>query len=93
QDDFVQAVRNGDARDLKRILTRYSQLIQINRMTPDGQTALTQSCLDGNLEIVKVLIAHGANPEQTNRDGFLPFHVACFAGRSELIKFFMDCAR
>ena len=89
QEDFVRAVRTGDPRNLKRILTRYSQLIQINRQTTDGQTALTQSCLDGNLEMVKILLAHGANPELTNRDGFSPFHVACFVGRMDLIKYFL----
>ena len=41
QEDFVKAVRRGDSRNLKRILSRYSQLIQINRLTTDGQTALT----------------------------------------------------
>lgn len=89
QEQFLQAVRNGDPRHLTRILTRYSQLIQINRMTTDGQTALTQSILDGNLEVVKVLLAHGANSQLTNRDGFSPLHVACFAGKMDLITFFL----
>lgn len=92
QDDFVRAVRNGDPHNLKKVLTRYSQLIQINRLTSDGQTALTQSCLDGNLEMAKVLVAHGANPELTNRDGFSPFHVACYVGRMDLIKFFLNAS-
>ena len=88
----MRAVRSGDCRNLKHILSRYSQLIQINRHTTDGQTALTQSCLDGNLEVVKVLLAHGANPELTNRDGFSPFHVACFVGRMDLIKYFLTAS-
>ena len=92
QEDFVKAVRRGDSRNLKRILSRYSQLIQINRLTTDGQTALTQSCLDGNLEVAKVLVAHGANVDLTNRDGFSPLHVACFIGRMDLLNFLMNAS-
>nr|XP_027222720.1 protein phosphatase 1 regulatory subunit 12C-like [Penaeus vannamei] len=72
QAEFVRAVLDGNPRELKRILTRYSQLVQINGFTADGQTALTQSCMDGNLEVIKVLVAHGASLHLTNRDGFSP---------------------
>jgi len=89
QEDFVRAVETGDARTLKRILSRYSPLIEINRSILDGQTALTQSCLTGHAEAIKILLSYGANPHLANRDGFLPVHVACFAGRADLIKYFV----
>jgi len=89
QEDFVKAVRSGDARTLKRVLSRYSPLIEINRSICDGQTALTQSCLDGNAESIKILLSYGANPQLANRDGFLPLHVACYRGRLDLLKFFI----
>lgn len=92
QEDFVRAVQNGDPKNMKRILSRYSQLIQINRLTPDGQTALTQSCIDGNIEMVKVLVAFGANVDLTNRDGFSPLHVACFRGNMDLFNVLLQCS-
>lgn len=92
QAEFVQAVREGNPRELKRILTRYSQLIQINGFTSDGQTALTQSCMDGNLEVIKVLVAHGASLHLTNRDGFSPLHLACWRGKYDVMQYLLRSA-
>jgi len=89
QADFAAAVRTGDLRELKRILTHYSQLIQINGFTADGQTALTQSCMDGNLEVIKVLLAHGASSHLTNRDGFSPLHLACWQGKYDIMTYLL----
>ena len=90
QEDFAEAVRLGDYNQLNYILSRYADLIQINRLIEDGQTALTLSCLKGNVEAAKVLLSHGANPDLTNRDGFSPFHLACFVGRLDLMKVFLN---
>lgn len=92
QAEFVRAVQDGDPRELKRILTRYSQLVQINGFTADGQTALTQSCMDGNLEVIKVLVAHGASLHLTNRDGFSPLHLACWRGKYEVMQYLLRSA-
>lgn len=92
QAEFAQAVREGNPRELKRILTRYSQLVQINGFTSDGQTALTQSCLDGNLEVIKVLVAHGASLHLTNRDGFSPLHLACWRGKYDVMQYLLRSA-
>ncbi|KAK7067923.1 hypothetical protein SK128_026913 [Halocaridina rubra] len=92
QAEFVQAVREGNPRELKRILTRYSQLVQINGFTSDGQTALTQSCMDGNLEVIKVLVAHGASLHLTNRDGFSPLHLACWRGKYDVMQYLLRSA-
>ncbi|KAG0710688.1 Notch-regulated ankyrin repeat-containing protein [Chionoecetes opilio] len=92
QAEFQAAVQEGDPRELKRILTRYSQLVQINGFTADGQTALTQSCLDGNLEVVKMLVAHGASLHLTNRDGFSPLHLACWRGKYDVMQYLLRYA-
>ncbi|KAG7155535.1 protein phosphatase 1 regulatory subunit 12B-like [Homarus americanus] len=92
QAEFVRAVQDGDPRELKRILTRYSQLVQINGFTADGQTALTQSCMDGNLEVIKVLVAHGASLHLTNRDGFSPLHLACWRGKYDVMQYLLRSA-
>lgn len=92
QAEFVRAVLDGNPRELKRILTRYSQLVQINGFTADGQTALTQSCMDGNLEVIKVLVAHGASLHLTNRDGFSPLHLACWRGKPDVMEYLLHSA-
>lgn len=92
QAEFLRAVQDGNPRELKHILTRYSQLVQINGFTGDGQTALTQSCLDGNLEVVKLLVSHGASLQLTNRDGFSPLHVACWCGKIDVMQYLLRTA-
>ncbi|MCL4144375.1 UNVERIFIED_CONTAM: hypothetical protein GTU68_001720 [Idotea baltica] len=92
QAEFLRAVQDGNPRELKQILTRYSQLVQINGFTGDGQTALTQSCLDGNLEVVKLLVSHGASVQLTNRDGFSPLHVACWCGKIDVMQYLLRTA-
>ncbi|KAB7493881.1 Notch-regulated ankyrin repeat-containing protein [Armadillidium nasatum] len=92
QAEFLRAVQDGNPRELKQILTRYSQLVQINGFTGDGQTALTQSCLDGNLELVKLLVSHGASIQLTNRDGFSPLHLACWCGKIDIMQYLLRTA-
>ena len=91
QDHFISAVQNGDHDELRQILA--TQRIQINGFTIDGQTALTQSCLNGNLEVVKLLVSHGASPQLTNRDGFSPLHIAFWCGKMDVIRYLLDIAR
>ena len=90
QSEFSRAVREGNPKELKRILSRYPQLVQINGFTGDGQTALTQSCKNGNLEMFKLLVAHGASLSLTNRDGFSPLHVATFHGRVDILQYILN---
>ena len=93
QAEFSRAVRDGNPRELKKILSRYPQLVQINGFNGDGQTALTQSCMDGNLEVIKVLVAHGASLTLTNRDGFSPIHLACWCGKFDIMQYLLSINR
>uniref|UniRef100_A0A8C9UEA2 Uncharacterized protein n=1 Tax=Serinus canaria TaxID=9135 RepID=A0A8C9UEA2_SERCA len=42
----------------------------VNSFGPEGQTALHQSVIDGNLELVKLLVKFGADIRLANRDGW-----------------------
>ncbi|CAH1272307.1 NRARP [Branchiostoma lanceolatum] len=66
QQVFQEAVKNGDTGSLRRLLAE--KAVNVNVFDPEGQTALHQSVLDGNLELVKLLVKFGADVRLANRD-------------------------
>ena len=56
----------------------------ITRRSPHGDTALMFASLGGHLEIVKLLVEHGA---AINQDGWAPLHYAAFEGHPDVVKF------
>ena len=74
---------------LEDFLLRHSENIDVNQYNDDGQTALQQSCLAGNLSLVKLLVRFGANMRLTTREGFSILHIAAFSGHSDLLNFVM----
>jgi ankyrin repeat protein len=61
--------------------------IDLDLRQEDGATALHIAAAAGNLEIVRLLVANGANPAATNRNGDTPARVATAAGRAEIAKY------
>ena len=51
-----------------------------------GNTPLHAACEKGNLEIVKILLEHGAEKDAENVDGFTPLLRACTNGHLFVIK-------
>ncbi|KAG8197427.1 hypothetical protein JTE90_014912 [Oedothorax gibbosus] len=84
QEDFIQAVRDGDAIELQKMLQRWDGMVNINYFDKEGQTALHLSCLDGNLELVKLLVKFGADIRLANRDGWSALHIACYGGHNDI---------
>jgi ankyrin repeat protein len=74
---------------LEDFLLRHSENIDVNQYNDDGQTALQQSCLAGNLSLVKLLVRFGANMRLTTKEGFSILHIAAFSGHSDLLNFVM----
>jgi hypothetical protein len=74
---------------LEDFLVHHSENIDVNQYNSDGQTALQQCCLAGNLPLVKLLVRFGANMRLTTREGFSILHIAAFSGHSELLTFVM----
>ena len=50
----------------------------------DGNTRLIQAIAGGYVELVSLLLRHGASPNATNRDRQTPLIVACMNGESEV---------
>ncbi|ELT91023.1 hypothetical protein CAPTEDRAFT_156434 [Capitella teleta] len=90
---FQDAVRNGDARQLLSILEERLEKVNINFFDKEGQTALHQSCLDGNLELVKTLVRYGADVRLANRDGWNPIHIAFQGGHTAIALYLVNAHR
>jgi ankyrin repeat protein len=90
---FEDAVRNGDARQLLAILEERLEKVNVNCFDKEGQTALHQSCLDGNLELVKMLVRFGADVRLANRDGWCPIHIAFHGGHTDIALYLVNAHR
>ena len=84
-----KSLTNRVLQNLEDFLVHHSQNIDVNQYNNDGQTALQQCCLAGNLPLVKLLVRFGANMRLTTREGFSVLHIAAFSGHSDLLAFVM----
>lgn len=53
-------------------------------------TPLMMACTRRNLEMIQVLIQHGANPLLKNKDGWNCFHIASREGDPSIIQYLLD---
>uniref|UniRef100_A0A8D0G805 Ankyrin repeat domain-containing protein 16 n=1 Tax=Sphenodon punctatus TaxID=8508 RepID=A0A8D0G805_SPHPU len=53
-------------------------------------TPLMMACTRRNLEVIKDLIEHGANPLLKNKDGWNSFHIASREGDPQIIRYLLD---
>jgi len=42
--------------------------------------------LDGHLEVLRLLLDHGADKDAADEDGYTPLYRACYEGHLEIIK-------
>jgi len=91
--DFLLAVRDGNMDELERLLETKDGKINVNVYDKEGQTALHQSCLDGNLELVKLLVRFGADVKLANRDGWNALHIAAYGGHQDIALYLISANR
>ncbi|XP_068045458.1 ankyrin repeat domain-containing protein 16 isoform X4 [Anomalospiza imberbis] len=53
-------------------------------------TPLMMACTRKNLEVIKTLVEHGANPLLRNKDGWNCFHIASREGHPEVLRYLLD---
>lgn len=87
---FLEAVRKGDASQLRRLLHELRASVDVNEYNCDGQTALHQSCLSGNLDLVKLLVTFGADVRLANRDGWSALHIAAWRGHRDIALYLIN---
>lgn len=75
-----RASSKGHATIMKYLLDSNPALISV------AYTALVQAASDGYVEIVKLLLERGVDPNRPTRDGWTAFYAASFFGYSEILK-------
>ncbi|XP_046899961.1 protein phosphatase 1 regulatory subunit 12C [Hypomesus transpacificus] len=98
--EFLAACASGDIDEAKEMLREASEMEGkngerhqaeiVNCANADGITALHQACIDGSMDVVLFLLAHGANVNQVDSEGWTPLHVAATCGNLEIIDFLLQ---
>lgn len=90
---FNQAIIEGDVAKVKFLLKYGGKQIALNEKNKNGLTPLQQSCLEGNLALVMLLLDHGADIEGQDKNGWTPLHFAIVAGHCNITSLLIDsCA-
>ncbi|XP_078368112.1 uncharacterized protein LOC144651914 [Oculina patagonica] len=90
---FNQAVVEGDVAKVKFLLKYGGKQIAINEKNKYGLTPLQQSCLEGNLALVMLLLDNGATIEGKDKNGWTPLHFAIVSGHCNITSLLIDsCA-
>ncbi|NXI41389.1 ANR16 protein, partial [Galbula dea] len=55
-------------------------------------TPLMMACTRQNLEVIRALVEHGANPLLKNKDGWNCFHIASREGHPHILQYLLDMA-
>lgn len=81
--ELFEAVKSGNREAVKERLTAGAALDQQDKQ---GWTVLNWAAAKGDVEMVELLLEHGADPLMVGRDLRTPQMIALAAGRAEVIK-------
>jgi ankyrin repeat protein len=81
--ELVSAVENGNR---ARAIALLESRVDVTMPAADGTTALHYAVLQNDLELVRQLLAAGADPSAVNRYGITPLHLAAVNGSAPLIE-------
>lgn len=84
---FQRAVNRGDCEAVRQMLTAGAR-VGLNRMDGDGWTPLHRAVRRGQLELVRLLVAHGADCRLADRDGWSPLHLA--TGHTQVLLYLLS---
>eukprot|EP00112_Aurelia_sp_Birch-Aquarium-sp1_P000750 Seg1073.5 transcript_id=Seg1073.5/GoldUCD/mRNA.D3Y31 product="Protein phosphatase 1 regulatory subunit 16A" protein_id=Seg1073.5/GoldUCD/D3Y31 len=93
QNVFQKAVEESDITQVK-VLLRYAQTnIHLGEPNKNGRTALQECCLKDDLEMIRLLLDHGASLEATDSYGWTALHYSAFFGSLDIVRFLvLNCA-
>ena len=80
-DEFYRAAQSGDLGILRNVL---AGTVDVNARDAKGRTALILAIQYGHVDAVKMLLAHGANPNTTDSRGVTPMAAAHNRGNYEI---------
>ncbi|KAM3067595.1 hypothetical protein ACMFMG_000090 [Clarireedia jacksonii] len=90
REELMNAIRQRDPRKVEALIK--CEEFQLDQMSESGDTALVLASRWGSKEVIKCLLAHGADPNQRDQDGCTPLFAA--AGRHsaslDIVKLLVD---
>ena len=92
-DIFQEAILEEDFAKVKILLKYGGDCIRLDEKNKSGLSALQQSCLKGNLNLVMLLLDAGANMEVKDANGWTALHFAVAADKCCVARFLINsCA-
>jgi len=85
--ELFEAIKTGDLGACKEAIAAGAA---VNELDQNGWTPLNWAAGKGHLEIVKLLVQHGADVLKVGRDLRTPFMIALAASQAETAKFLRD---
>ncbi|CAB4212558.1 ANK domain containing protein [uncultured Caudovirales phage] len=80
-DNFLQLMADkGDVKKVAELLLQGVSMDELNYQNPYGNTALYLAANHNHINVVKLLLAHGADPELANAEGQKPVDAAVRQG-------------
>ncbi|XP_061696607.1 protein fem-1 homolog B [Syngnathoides biaculeatus] len=93
---LIVAARNGHDKVVRLLLDHYrvdteqTGTARFDGYVIDGATALWCAAGAGHFEVVRLLVARGANVNHTTVTGSTPLRAACFDGRLDIVRFLVE---
>ena len=88
---LLSACQNEDLQQIKDLVNiSNSTKVDINALDSYGRYPLLISCRKGNLNIIKYLIEHGADPNVHNINDYTSIMAACHYGHLDVVKLLME---
>lgn len=81
--ELGEAVKSGDRASVSELIAGGAD---VNQQDKQGWTPLNWAAGKGNLEMIQLLLQHGARPSEVGRDLRTPAMIALAAGQAEAVK-------
>src|SRR5688572_3199202 len=87
QTDALHALWSGDPLAIEKLLHSKPNL---NQTDPLGRTLLMEAVLEKRLDLVTLLLEHGADPKLEDHEGSTALHFAAQAHLPEIVQLLLD---
>lgn len=82
---YANKIKRGQDASNPKSSNTLKNKINVNFQDSTGKSIIHEACINGSIEILKLLIEFGAKLDTVDKRGFRPFHYACQNGRTEIV--------